>query len=292
MKRRKFKNKVNDFYSIGARRIEIEGNEKKHFSGGFISFGYWENNEKNYVKAAEKLLDFFITEASIKNPKKILNVACGYGEETFQILKKTNPEEITGIDITESHVDYANYVANKMNLQNVIKFLHGDAVELKDFPDNSFSHILGIEGPAHFNTREKFFQSAHRVLAADGELIITDIILGNNYTPKNIFFYILVRLACYFWKMPIPNRIHKEKVLEQLKTIGFEIINVKLIGDKVFPGYSGSFAPDVLELNHKTKRMGLFYAFSFTFIGKYLGYIYNKSLIDYIFIHARIKNEI
>lgn len=61
-----------------------------------------------------------------------------------------------------------------------VRFRHGDAVEL-DYPAESFSHVLGIEGPAHFRTREKFFRSAQ--LAGAGFEIVAFRAIGDKVFP-------------------------------------------------------------------------------------------------------------
>jgi len=45
--------------------------------------------------------------------------------------------------------------------------------------------VVGIEVPVYFNTRKEFFKAASKVLEDDGELLPTDIILGNRFNKKN-----------------------------------------------------------------------------------------------------------
>jgi len=45
--------------------------------------------------------------------------------------------------------------------------------------------VVGIEVSVYFNTRRKFFKAARKVLEDDGELLPTDIILGNRFNKKN-----------------------------------------------------------------------------------------------------------
>jgi len=230
------------------------------------------------------LLKFFIDNSGIKKAERILNVACGYGAESFAYFKKFKPKELIGIDITQAHVDYANWNAKELGVEKKVKFVHGDAVAL-EFPDASFSHILGIEGPAHFNTREKFFHSAARVLKNKGELLLTDIILGDKFRRWNPVHQIVLRMGAKGWVVPIVNGVKEEKYKKQIEDAGFEIVFLKRIGDKVFPGYAGHFTKEKCEEN---KRMGLA-ALGLKLIGRLLGYLYRKGFIEYVYVKARKK---
>ena len=104
-------------------------------------------------------------------------------------------------------MDYANNKAKCLKLDNKIKFLYGDACVL-DFPEKSFSHVVGIEGPAHFYTRRKFFNAASRVLENDGELLLTDIILGNRFNKEKRFYRAALRLIAKWWVVPKSNCVN------------------------------------------------------------------------------------
>ncbi|MCL5018524.1 MAG: class I SAM-dependent methyltransferase [Candidatus Pacearchaeota archaeon] len=186
--------KVEDFYSTGLDRSDYRYDTKKERDGKFLSFGYWENENDSYLDAAKRLLNFFIENSEIEKAEKILNVCCGYGSETFAYYEKFKPELIEGVDITKIEVDYANDKAKNLGVDKKVIFHHGDACVL-DFPENSFSHIFGIEGPANFNTRENFFKAAGKVLKKEGELILTDIILGKKFDKDKKFHNLIVGLA-------------------------------------------------------------------------------------------------
>ena len=101
-------------------------------------------------------------------------------------------------------MDYANYKAKKLGLDKKIKFRHGDACVL-NFPKNTFSHVLGIEGIANFNTREKFFKAANKVLKKNGELLMTDIILGKKFSKTKKLHKLFVGFAAKNWAVPKAN---------------------------------------------------------------------------------------
>ena len=277
--------RVEKFYTMGSKvnLALFNIDELELHNDGYLSFGYWENESDTYLVAAKRLLDYFISNSGIKETEKILNVACGFGTESFAFYENFKPKELIGIDVAKVHTDMANMKAKKLGVDKNVKFIHGDAVRL-DFPPESFSHILGIEGPAHFNTREEFFRSANRVLKKDGELILTDIIQGDGFEKRNIIQNFAFLLAQKGWVTPKENQVNDETYKKQLENAGFKILVFNKIGDKVLRGYGRSFNRKVRKENH---HMGFINSVSFALIGRLLGYFQKNGLIDYIYVKAR-----
>lgn len=278
--------KVDNFYSSGLNtQIDSKYDKSKEYDGKFLSFGWWEKGTTEYLDAAKNLLNFFIENSGIKNPDKILNICCGYGSETFVYYERFKPKIIEGIDATKLQVDYANDKAKALKLNHRIKFVHGDACIL-DFPENSFSYILGIEGPANFNTREKFFSSAHKVLKNEGELILTDIILGKKFKIKSKIHNFLVGFASKWWVVPRANWINEETYKKQLEDAGFEGVMMKKIGEKVFPGYA-RYCSKFKTIKKVSGERGIRNAIGFSIISVILGYLSKKGWIEYIYVKAK-----
>lgn len=285
VKIKKHEKKVDEFYSAGLNLKGYNDDLTNHKGDRFLSFGYWEKDTPSYFEAAKNLLNFFIKNSEIKITDKILNVACGYGSETFEYYKKFKPNFIEGIDATKLHVDYANGRAKIMDLDKKIRFVHGDACVL-NFPKESFSHLFGIEGPANFNTREKFFKSAYRVLKKGGELILTDVILGEKFNRRKILQNIILGFATKCWIVPRENWVTEEEYQKQLKETGFKVIFIKKIGKNVFPGYANHFFT-IKAFNEVRKERGFLNTLGFVIISKILGYLYNKGWIEYIYVKAK-----
>jgi SAM-dependent methyltransferase len=276
---------VEKFYSTGSKRRRCDYTNLKQHDEGFLSFGYWNEDTKTYLDATKNLLHFFIENCGIKNPIRMLNVACGYGTETFAYYENFKPKEILGLDTTKVHIDYANNKAQCLKLDDKIKFFHGDACVL-DFPEKSFSHVVGIEGPVHFNTRRKFFKAASRVLENDGELLLTDIILGNRFNKEKRFCRAAGGLMAKWWVVPKSNCVNENTYKEQLEEAGLRTIHLKRIGGKVFPGYArNSFTYRTFKI--RLSQRGFFATIGLTWISWLLGWLYKKGWMDYIFIKAK-----
>src|SRR5262249_13394163 len=137
--------------------------ERARYADGFLSYGYWPEGTEDYFEAAEKLLDYFLARADIQSPGIVLNVCCGNGAETTRIHERVKPEKLYGPEIPAAHIEACRRRVEALGLSDRLVFERGDACRT-GFPAGMFSHVIGIEGPAHFVTRERFFAEAHRVL--------------------------------------------------------------------------------------------------------------------------------
>lgn len=281
----KLKN-VETFYASGHELNPVHCNDLRHRTWEFLSFGYWKDGTHSYLVAAENLLRLFLRKSGITNPGRILSVACGYGTETFSCYQAFKPSRIDGVDVTKKHVDYSNGKAKEMQLDDRIVFHYGDACSL-DFPAKTFSHIIGIEGPAHFQTRNSFFIEARRVLKAKGEMILTDIVLGRKLETIHSFRRIVLRFAAKKWYVTPDNWVVTGEYRRQLFAAGFSSVRIQRIGDNVFPGYAhNAFAPGTII--NRIRQRGILYTLGLTIISWLLGYLYKKGIIEYIFVKATV----
>lgn len=276
--------KVEGFYGSGIKEGVYEYNKLRPLDEGFLTFGYWKNNTKTFHQAGKNMVDFVIKNSGIKKADRILNVACGYGPETFIFYKRFKPKLIEGVDLTKVQVDYANSKAKALKLDKRIKFYYGDAVAL-NFPDNTFSYIIGIEGPANFNTRERFFNAASRVLKKNGELILADTIVGENFNNQNKLQEHIMNFAINSWVVPKSNWVTEEQYKEQMKKAGLNVVLFKKIGHNVFPGYAkDSFR--IKTIKTRLASRGVLRTIGLTIISYLLGYLYKRGFIEYIYVKA------
>lgn len=268
---------VEKFYSHGSK---IRANE----AGGFLSFGYWDKNEMEYFDAAERLVKFFLEEGEIKNPENILNVACGYSAESFRFYDYLKPQKMHCIDITQAHIDFAKKKAEERGLQEKLIFEKKDACRT-GYPGEYFSHILGIEGPAHFKTRMDFFKECYRVLKKRGQLMLTDITFDPSKTMNRPWIKKITELGSRHWHMPRENWVNVEKYCQQLREVGFKVEKCLRIGNMVFPAFA-RYNTRMKSMLRAVKTRGLPLGIGLSFISWLLGYGYRHGVIDYIFIKA------
>ncbi len=198
--------KVENLYSGGVENFA-------DWHNGYLNFGLWENGIADYIKAAENLVHRMGSILGLNETSKLLDVAPGMGTQDIYLLKNFAPQSIDGLDV---------------------RFHHGTAIELP-FPDGSFTHVLSIEGPEHFDTREKFLHEARRVLQPGGVIAMADFIVKN--PPRNPLEKLVAEAARRLWQVPRANVYSGEVYQQKMQTAGFEKVEIEEIGASVIPGY-------------------------------------------------------
>src|SRR6185436_11842404 len=95
----------------------------------FMNYRYWYCNTSSTDESSRNLMEKLI--AGFKGQGNILDVACGYGGTTNYLSKYWRASEITGINLTETQIDYCKEMVPGCNFQVM------DAAKL-DFEPGSF----------------------------------------------------------------------------------------------------------------------------------------------------------
>jgi SAM-dependent methyltransferase len=266
--------KVNKFYSHG---VENYGD----FHGGYLNFGYWENEGEDYLVAAHRLIHKLAEMLNLDEQSDLLDVACGMGGQCIYIAQNFNVGTITGFDLVFEHLKWAKWRLDKTKLDNV-KFVQGTAVDM-EFDNETFSHILCVEGIVHFKTREKFFEECHRVLKPNGRVVFSDYAIKKK--PKNKFEDFLLKTTTDLWNIPRDNFSTPEEYKLNLESKGFKNVKVHCVGDNVIPGYCKEQAKKDC-INELSRIRGFIAGRLGHIIDIVLDWTYKKGLCDYILVEA------
>jgi erythromycin 3''-O-methyltransferase len=218
---------VEGFYSAGAENFG-------DFHGGYLNFGLWENGNDDYLRAAENLVLRIGTMLDLDSNSHVLDVAPGMGPQDVLLHRNFGGPQIDALDATWKHVEHGRRRARAHGIEDKVVFHHGSATALP-FADETFSHVMSIEGPEHFNTRDDFFDEAYRVLKPDGVMALSDYTLGRPL--KSVFDRAMIKLTCRTWKVPRANVWTTAEYRERLIAHGFSPVEVREVGAFVIPGY-------------------------------------------------------
>lgn len=130
-----------------------------------------ENKVPIIQKEGAKFLEFMV---SMNKPKKILELGTAIGYSSILMNKASKGEcHITTIERDENMINYALENIKKVGLDEKIKILQGDCLEVLENIKDEFDMIFMDAGKGHYN---HFLPECLRLLKKDG-IIIADNVL-------------------------------------------------------------------------------------------------------------------
>lgn len=106
------------------------------------------------------------------HPDSVLDLACGTGDFTLELLKRFPKTCITCVDITPEMIDVAKA---KLAGRQSVRFVVGDAQNLSGIPDGSFGLAVCGFGFRNFPDKASALAECRRVLAGDGRLVVLEL---------------------------------------------------------------------------------------------------------------------
>lgn len=152
-------------------------NALKKVAGEYTMLHYplYGSDSDDFICAQENLTRYCLSFVEPLRGKKVLEVGCGNGVQTNFIHEQYHPSSTTGIDLNDGNIQIANNEKERRQLQN-IRFLVGNAQEMKNIPDNSCDIVISIESAFHYPDKDAFLKELNRVLVPGGSFLIADIL--------------------------------------------------------------------------------------------------------------------
>lgn len=163
--------------------------------------------------------------ASLKEGERVLDLGCGAGFDCFLAAKKVGATgKVIGVDMTPEMLDKARANAKKGNYSNV-EFRLGE-IENLPVADSSVDVIISNCVINLSPNKRRVFEEAFRVLAPNGRLMISDIVL---LKP----LHSAVRESVEAYAGCIAGAEIKETYLNLIRESGFS--DVKVLEEKTYP---------------------------------------------------------
>ncbi len=159
--------RISSYYDqVMYRSLAVDAYEGSDFQ----NLGYWKPGTRSLPQACEGLVERLLEMIPAKTGS-ILDVACGKGASTRQLLRYYPRDQVTAVNLSVKQL-----LTGRQNAPGC-EFLAVDAAKLP-FADSSFDNIICVEAACHFNTREDFLKECHRILKPNGRLVFSDLLLS------------------------------------------------------------------------------------------------------------------
>lgn len=196
----------------------------------WLNLGYWKT-ARTYPDAAADLARKLADAARLGPGDVVVDAGFGFGEQDLLWVRERNVARIVGVNVTELHVEVAKQRVAARGLSDRIDLRLASATELP-LEAGSVDKVVALESAFHFDTRERFFEEAARVLKPGGILATADCMPFVGEKPSGL----ANRLGWRRWGVPPANIYDREEYARRLAAKGFGNIEVESIRQYVFPG--------------------------------------------------------
>jgi microcystin synthetase protein McyJ len=196
----------------------------------WLNLGYWKSAH-TYPDACADLARKLAEAAHLGRGDVVLDAGFGFAEQDLLWVREYDVARIVGLNVTKLHVDVAQQRVRSLGLGERLDLRMGSATEIP-LQAGTVDKVLALESAFHFDTRERFFEEAYRVLRPGGRIALADCMPFVGEKPSGL----ANRWGWRRWGVP-PANIYDRKVYEQkLAACGFTQIEVESIRQYVFPG--------------------------------------------------------
>jgi microcystin synthetase protein McyJ len=196
----------------------------------WLNLGYWES-ARTYPQAAEAMACLLADAARLGPSDALLDVGFGFAEQDLLWVERYGVRHISGVNITAMQVERARERVAARGLSDRIDLREGSATELP-YGEASFDKVTALECAHHFDTRQRFFEEAFRVLRPGGVLATADGSASQEDKPPSFF----TKLALKRWCVPLANIYDRDEYCRRLREVGFVDVSCRSIRNHVFPG--------------------------------------------------------
>lgn len=226
---------LNPAHGLGVTHVyDLLASRSPTAHGLYLNLGYWPQ-AKTLDEACEALAALVADTAGMQEEDIVLDAGFGFADQDIYWARTYRPRQIIGLNITLSQVELARRRVADLGLAGRIDLRVGSATQMP-LAAGSVDKVVALESAFHFDTRERFFAEAYRVLRPGGRLVTADIL------PMPRAPGVLARAAQrWTWRqaagkflIPEANAYGCEEYAERLAWAGFTAAEVVSIREQVY----------------------------------------------------------
>lgn len=184
------------------------------------------------------------------SPKRILDVATGTADFAIATLR-LNPEQVIGVDISESMLEVGRKKIVQKNLNGTIRLQTGEAEGLM-FGAASFDAAIVAFGARNFENLGKGLTEMCRVLRTGGKIVVLEFSRPRYFPFKQLYFFYFKNILPFVGRMIskdkeayqyLPDTVMKfpegNDFLDQLSRAGFSDVKEQRLTFGIATIYTG-----------------------------------------------------
>ncbi len=219
--------KVTDVYDLLGTNVATE-------RAFYLNLGLWDGVE-SLDDACQALAALVADSAAMGPGDRVLDVGFGFADQDLFWATTYHPDGIVGLNVTASQVEVARRRVREAGLEERIDLRLGSATEMP-LESASVDKVVALECAFHFDTRERFFQEARRVLRPGGRLVLADIIplpAESSWRARLAQRWSWRQVARKF-AIPASNAYPLADYVAKLAASGFEKVRVESIRERIY----------------------------------------------------------
>lgn len=151
----------------------------------------------------------------VGNIERALEIGCGEGRSTKNIVRYFKPKSIDAIDLDPKMIQRAK----KNNNSSGINFSQGDASKLSSIEDNTYDVIFDCGVIHHIPNWQDCLQELYRVLKPGGYLHIEDLSIESFQQP------VIGKILHKYLDHPYKEMYTRKQFEDKLKELEFNTLN-------------------------------------------------------------------
>jgi microcystin synthetase protein McyJ len=198
----------------------------------WLNLGYWKS-ATTLPEACAALARLLGERAHLTRGDRVLEVGCGFAQAAVYWAETVPIRHLVGLNITPLQMIIGRALVRARMLESRVALALGSATDLP-FGDGAFDKLIALESAFHFNTRERFFAEARRVLRPDGRLVLADMLpLPGARSDRPV-----QRLRRRIIAVPPGNMYDRDAYATKLGSCGFSEVVVESIREDVYAPFA------------------------------------------------------
>ena len=141
---------------------------------GGLHWGLFSSDQQSFTEACENLSRIMVTQASINEKSRVLDLGCGNGVTSIWLAEEVGCEVI-GIDLSGVRIENAQAAASSSHALDRLSFAKMSAADLQ-LPDGQFTHVWSQATVYHVPDKRAVLMEVSRTVADDGVFVFDDLI--------------------------------------------------------------------------------------------------------------------